>query len=110
MSQQGQTFIQTVEADISAAVGWAEAEAVSFASAAWTDMKALFQGATAQQVTIVKSLVAEAEADETAGDSAEVTVADVLTLASQKELAWVEQLPDNVLASLVNLFKTKFGD
>lgn len=110
MSSQGQTLLQTIEADIKAAAGWLEDEAISFASTAWADLKALFQAVTAEQVTIVKSLVAEAEADQAAGDGWEVTVVDILNLAEAKELAWVAGLPNNVLSALVNLFKTKFGD
>lgn len=110
MSSQGKTLIQTIEADLSAAGGWLEQEAITFASDAWGAVKTLFQAATAEQVTMIKSLVAEAEADENAGEGVEETVADVLTLAAQKELAWVAALPAAALTALVGLFKQNFGD
>jgi hypothetical protein len=110
MSNQGQTFLQTIEADFQGAVGWFESEAAAFANAAWTDIKQIFHAATAEQVTIIKALVAEAESDIGADDDVAVTAADVLNLAEEKELAWLTSLPNQVLESLIGLFRTKFGD
>jgi hypothetical protein len=97
------TLIQTIKNDLASFGGWLETEAESFAATAWTDFKALFASLTAQQYTILKSLVAEVQADENAGDGVEATVADVLTLASQKELAWVASLPASALTAATAL-------
>jgi hypothetical protein len=109
MSGAGQTLIQTIEADLAAAGGWLETEIVTVATDAWDAVKTLFQAAGAQQVTIIKSLVAEAQADENAGMGVEATVADVLTLANQKEMVWVAAMPAQALTALVGLFSKKLG-
>lgn len=97
------SLIQTIESDLEAAGGWIDSEAETFAIDAWSAVKTLFSAVTAQQVTILKALVAQAQADETAGDGYETTVADVLTLATQRELAWVASIPGQALTALVAL-------
>lgn len=104
MSASGSaTLLSTVEADLSSLEGWIKTEVQDIAVAAWADIKTLFLAMTAEQYTIFKGLVAEAQADEKSGIGVEATLADVLTLAEQKELAWVASLPGQVLVSATAL-------
>lgn len=97
------TLGQTIVGDLEWFGGWLEEEVVEAATAAWTDFKSLFVSLTAEQYAIFKSLVAEVQADQAASMGVEGIVADVLTLAGQKEVAWVAGLPGQVLVAVTAL-------
>lgn len=106
---QTQDLGQTILGDLKAFGGWLGQEAQAFGQAAWNGVKVLFGALSAEQYTIVKGLVQEVSTDENAGMGIEATVADVLTLGTQKEIAWLASVPSQALAAGVALAKHELG-
>jgi hypothetical protein len=110
MSQQGGTGLgQVILNDLQKAGGWLENEASQFGLAAWNGVKALFQNIKAKTYLDLKALVQEASADENSGMGVEATVADVLTLAAQKGMSEVAQIPGEALTAAIALCRQELG-
>ena len=98
------TLIQTIEADLAtvwgAVVHTVEADAVIL----WNDFKATFTSLLPAEYAIFKSLAAEAFADVTSGDFADLETA-VLNRAEAAGIAFVENLTSPTLQALLAMLK-----
>lgn len=97
-------FWQQVAADIQGAWGELTVEVESDALVAWNAIKTIWLTLAPEQWTILKGLVATADADVANGDYGDL-VTDVLNQAEAQELAWVKELGSEVLTAIIAVLK-----
>lgn len=85
--RQGETFVETE------------------ALALWNVFKGILHNILPAQWAILFDLIKRAAADEAAGKSIDIIVADVLTLAAREELTWIGTLGSDFITAAVVLVK-----
>jgi hypothetical protein len=98
------TFIQTVEADLTAAWGVIVGTVESDAAVLWGDFKSIFTAMLPAQYTVLQGLVVELITDVATGDIADIETA-LLNKAETEELAWIKSLGSATLQAVIGVIK-----
>ena len=99
-----QTFIQTIESDLTHAWGTLEGIVEADAQVLWTDFKSIFTALLPSQYTILQGLVVELLTDVATGDISDIETA-LLNKAEAEELSWIKTLGSEVLQAVIAVIK-----